>query len=73
VKASSSRSARAEVARLQNSIKHLERSNEELQAFCKEADEEELDEETKREFDQSVKENEETMCVELLKDGSPSP
>ncbi|ORY76863.1 hypothetical protein BCR35DRAFT_292372 [Leucosporidium creatinivorum] len=52
----------AEVARLQNSIKHLERSNEELKTFCSEADDEDLDDDSRREFEQSVKENEETIA-----------
>lgn len=52
----------AEVTRLQNSVKHLRRSNDELKAFC-EGGEEEL--ETKAEFEQSMRENEETMYVLL--------
>jgi len=58
--------AHAEISRLENSIAHLERSNVELAAFVRGedgGDGEELDDETRREFEDSVKENEETMCV----------
>ncbi|GJN92832.1 hypothetical protein Rhopal_005870-T1 [Rhodotorula paludigena] len=65
-----------EIARLENSIQHLERSNRELRAFLEPAssgqgaspavgadeEDDELDEETKAEFTASVKENEETIA-----------
>ncbi|BGP50034.1 hypothetical protein JCM10450v2_005942 [Rhodotorula kratochvilovae] len=56
-----------EIARLQNSIAHLERSNDELRAFVRGEGEEEdgdegLDDETKRELEDTVRENEETVA-----------
>ena len=71
----------AEIARLENSIQHLEASNVELRVWagieCSagkpedgttttaavDDDEEQLDEDSKREFAEAVRENEETMCV----------
>jgi hypothetical protein len=73
----------AEIARLENSIQHLEASNVELRVWAgisstgkpddgtattaaaaavDDADEQ-LDEDSKREFAEAVRENEETMCV----------
>ncbi|GAA6017163.1 hypothetical protein JCM10207_002557 [Rhodosporidiobolus poonsookiae] len=56
-----------EIARLQHSIQHLERSNDELRRFAAgegdgDGEEEELDDETRREFEESVRENEETIA-----------
>ncbi|GAA5853944.1 hypothetical protein JCM9279_007611 [Rhodotorula babjevae] len=51
-----------EISRLENSIAHLERSNGELAAFARGDESEELDDDTRREFEDSVKENEETIA-----------
>ncbi|GAA5935714.1 hypothetical protein JCM3775_003390 [Rhodotorula graminis] len=51
-----------EIGRLENSIAHLERSNDELAAFVRGDDGDELDDDTRREFEDSVKENEETIA-----------
>lgn len=54
-----------EVSRLQNSISHLQRSNAELLDFLRPPTttdgEEELDDETRSEFEQSIAENEVTV------------
>ncbi|GAA5942465.1 hypothetical protein JCM1841_005773 [Sporobolomyces salmonicolor] len=60
----------AEIARLQNSIAHLRRSNDELRAFLK--DDEAVDPETRREFEDCIVENEETLLrqterIEMLR------
>ncbi|KAK4704756.1 hypothetical protein P7C70_g1453, partial [Phenoliferia sp. Uapishka_3] len=56
----------AEITRLQNSISHLKRSNQELYDFIHPPDgaegEEELDEETRKEFEESVRENAVTIA-----------
>ncbi|GAA5910507.1 hypothetical protein JCM5296_003681 [Sporobolomyces johnsonii] len=63
----------AEIARLQNSIAHLRRSNDELRAFLQqEGDDEGLDQETRKEFEDCVGENEETILrqterIEMLR------
>lgn len=54
-----------EISRLQNSLKHLRRSNDELRNFLKD-DEMTEDEETKREFEDTIKENDETMLVSAV-------
>lgn len=51
---------------MENSIAHLERSNVELRAFARgegDAEGEALDDDTRREFGDTVNENDETMCV----------
>lgn len=68
----------AEIARLENSIQHLEASNVELRVWAgikgpedgtatttvdDDDDDEQLDEDSKREFAEAVRGNEETMCV----------
>lgn len=53
-----------EIARLENSIAHLERSNQELRdAVREEQAGTDVDEDAVREFEAAIKENEETMCV----------
>lgn len=52
----------AEISRLQHSIGHLERSNRELDDFTKE---EGLDDNDRKEFQDSIKENQETMYALL--------
>ncbi|GAA5907178.1 hypothetical protein JCM6882_008384 [Rhodosporidiobolus microsporus] len=54
-----------EITRLQNSVQHLERSNDELRAFAAGGGEDdEVDEESKGEFEAAVRENEETIAAQ---------
>jgi hypothetical protein len=58
---------RIEIARLENSIAHLARSNDELNSF---ANGQEVDEDDKRVFEESAEENRVTMSASVSR--SPS-
>ncbi|GAA5822551.1 hypothetical protein JCM11251_006376 [Rhodosporidiobolus azoricus] len=55
-----------EITRLQNSIQHLERSNDELREFAGDGggEDDEVDEESKAEFEAAIRENEETIAAQ---------
>ncbi|GAA6050572.1 hypothetical protein JCM3770_001468 [Rhodotorula araucariae] len=66
-RADAARALHTEIARLQNSIAHLERSNGELRAFVRgegDDDGDSLDDDTRREFEDTVRENEETIACQ---------